>query len=140
MSLNCSEAWIVATICATVACLFIFLYAGLRLRHSKTCKSLQSAIDSFAKQTKEFEDLKKQKADFTDDFTDTTAQSIIVAFDKAGKITYVNDYAQEFFGFKKSELVGHAVLGTIAAEPKKRLGAQPTLIEKILLKTLGKYN
>ena len=133
MSFNGSEAWIVATVCATIACLFIFLYAGLRLRHIRTCKSLKSATDSFAKQTKELEDLKKQKADLSDNFTDTTAQSIIVAFDKAGKITYVNDYAEEFFGFKKSELVGHAVLGTIAAEPKKRLGAQPTLIEKILL-------
>ena len=101
MSLNGSEAWIVATICATVACLFIFLYAGLKLRHARICKSLKSATESFAKQTKELEDLKKQKADFNDDFTDTTAQSIIVAFDKSGKITYVNDYAQEFFGFKK---------------------------------------
>ena len=130
---NCSEAWIVATICATIACLFIFLYAGLRVRHARICKSLKSATESFAKQTKEFEDLKKQKADFNDDFNDTTAQSIIVAFDKSGKITYVNDYAEEFFGFKKSELIAHSVLGTIAPEPRKKLNAQPTLIERILL-------
>ena len=130
---NCSEAWIVATICATIACLFIFLYAGLRVRHARICKSLKSATESFAKQTKEFEDLKKQKADFNDDFNDTTAQSIIVAFDKSGKITYINDYAEEFFGFKKSELIAHSVLGTIAPEPRKKLNAQPTLIERILL-------
>ena len=128
-----SIAWIIAALCATVACLFIFLYASLRIRHARIRKSLQSASESFAKQTKELEDLKKQKADFTDDFTDATAQSIIVAFNQEGKITYVNDYAQEFFGFKKSELVGKGVLGTIAAEPKKKYHPQPTLIEKILL-------
>ncbi len=133
MNFNCSEAWIVATICATVACLFIFLYACLRLRHTRICKSLKSATESFAKQTKELEDLKKQKTDFCEDFTDSTAQSIIVAFDRDGKITYINDYAEEFFGFTKDELIGEAVLGTIAPEPRKKLGGQPTLIEKILL-------
>lgn len=128
-----SGAWIVAALCATVACLFIFLYSSLRIRHTRIRKSLQSATESFAKQTKELEDLKKQKADFSDDFTDTTAQSIIVAFNQQGKITYANDYAQEFFGFKKSELMGKPVVGTIAPEPKKKTNAQPTLIEKILL-------
>ena len=133
METHYSEAWIVATICATIACLFIFLYANLRIRHTRTCRNLKSATDSFAKQTKELETIKKQKTDLTDDFTDTTAQSIIVAFDKEGKITYVNDYAQEFFGFPKDELVGHMVLGTILPPPSQRLNAEPTLIEKILL-------
>ena len=128
-----SASWIAATLCATLACLFMFLYASLRIRHARIRKSLQSATESFAKQTKELEDLKKQKADFSEDFTDTQAQSIIVAFNQEGKITYVNDYAQEFFGFKKSELIGKSVLGTIAPEPKKRYIEQPTLIEKILL-------
>ena len=61
MSLNGSEAWIVATICATVACLFIFLYAGLKLRHARICKSLKSATESFAKQTKELESICSNK-------------------------------------------------------------------------------
>ncbi|MBP5535043.1 MAG: GGDEF domain-containing protein [Alphaproteobacteria bacterium] len=125
-------SWIAAA-CATLACLFMFLYFSLRIRHARIRKSLQSATESFAKQTKELEELKKQRTDFSEDFTDTQAQSIIVAFNQEGKITYVNDYAQEFFGFKKSELIGKSVLGTIAPEPKKKYIAQPTLIEKILL-------
>ncbi len=131
--INCSEAWIVATACATVACLFIFLYAGLKIRHQRICKSLKSASESFAKQSKELEDLRKQKTDLCEGFTDETSKSIIVAFNKKGVITYVNDYALEFFGFKQNELIDHSVLGTIAQEPRKKFLSQPTLIEKILL-------
>lgn len=130
---TCTEVWVFATVCATVACLFIFLYVGLRLRHNRICKNLQSASESFAKQSKELEELKKQKNDLCDDFSDETAKSIIVAFDQKGVITYVNDYAMEFFGYTKDEMVGHFVLGTIAPQPKKRLSSQPTLIERILI-------
>jgi len=114
----------------------VFFYLFIYLFALKTCSHLQKFKKCnrfFCKQTKELETLKKQKAEFSEDFTDSNSQSIIVAFNKKGKITYINDYAEEFFGFKKEELLGQAVLGTIAQEPKKRLGGQPTLIDKILL-------
>lgn len=39
--------------------------------------------------------------------------SIILRMDPVGKITFVNKFAQRFFGFSASELVGRNVVGTI---------------------------
>lgn len=44
------------------------------------------------------------------------ANSIILRFDTTGNITYVNEFAESFFGYKSSELVGKNVLGTITPE------------------------
>ena len=131
--MTCTEPWILATAFATATCLFIFLYAQLKIRHARICQNLKSASESFAKQTKELEELKKSKNDLIDDFSPETTRSIIVAFNQEGVITYLNDYAEEFFGFSKEELLGKHVIGTIAPEPKRKAPNQPTLIEKILL-------
>lgn len=42
-----------------------------------------------------------------------TANSIILRMDPSGKLTYINDYGQEFFGFSRDELIGKDVCGTI---------------------------
>ncbi|MDD5495753.1 MAG: PAS domain-containing sensor histidine kinase, partial [Candidatus Omnitrophica bacterium] len=39
--------------------------------------------------------------------------SIILRMDTKGRITFLNKFAQRFFGYKKSELLGHSVIGTI---------------------------
>jgi len=41
------------------------------------------------------------------------AASIILRLDVSGTITFVNEYAQSFFGFDKEELLGKNVIGTI---------------------------
>lgn len=41
------------------------------------------------------------------------ANSIILKFDREGKITFFNEYAQRFFGFKEKEILGLNILGTI---------------------------
>ncbi len=133
MSTTCLEPWVLATIFATATCFLIFLYAQLRIRHNRICLNLKSASESFAAQSKELEELKKNKNDISDTFTTENARSIIVAFDQKGVITYVNDYAEEFFGYTKDELLNHEIMGTIIAAPTRKDPNQPTLIEKILL-------
>ena len=132
MNTSWSEPWILSAALATTTCLLIFLYALLRIRHRRICQNLKSATESFVKQTKELEELKKKQNELADDFSSETKQSIIVAFDNKGVISYVNDYALEFFGFKKEELIGSQVLGTIAPMPRPSSRA-PSLTEKILL-------
>jgi diguanylate cyclase (GGDEF)-like protein/PAS domain S-box-containing protein len=41
------------------------------------------------------------------------AKSIIMRFDRHGKITFFNEYAQEFFGFTEQEILGRHVIGSI---------------------------
>lgn len=44
------------------------------------------------------------------------ANSIILRMDVEGKITFVNEFAQEFFGFKEDEILGRSVIGTIVPQ------------------------
>lgn len=44
-----------------------------------------------------------------------SANSIILRMDANGIITFINTYAQKFFGFKENELVGKSLVGTIMA-------------------------
>jgi PAS domain S-box-containing protein len=41
------------------------------------------------------------------------ANSIILELDTSGKISFLNRFAQDFFGFSEAETVGHHVVGTI---------------------------
>ncbi len=44
------------------------------------------------------------------------ANNIILRWDTAGRITFFNEYAQTFFGYKEEEIVGRHVVGTIVPE------------------------
>ena len=44
------------------------------------------------------------------------ANSIILQIDTSGNITFFNEYAQKFFGYTSSEVVGKNVVGTIVPE------------------------
>jgi PAS domain S-box-containing protein len=41
------------------------------------------------------------------------ANSIILKWDKTGKITVFNEFAQRFFGYARDEIIGKSVMGTI---------------------------
>lgn len=45
-----------------------------------------------------------------------SANSIILKLDPAGHVTYFNEFAQEFFGFRQDEILGKDVVGTIVPE------------------------
>ena len=44
------------------------------------------------------------------------ANSIILKMDKKGRITFLNEFAEKFFGFNKEEVIGKNVIGTIVPE------------------------
>jgi len=42
-----------------------------------------------------------------------TANSVILTWDTEGNLTFLNDFAERFFGFSRTELLGRNVVGTI---------------------------
>jgi PAS domain S-box len=44
------------------------------------------------------------------------ANSIITKMDKKGNITFLNEFAEKFFGFKEEEIIGRNVVGTVVPE------------------------
>lgn len=44
------------------------------------------------------------------------AQSIILRMDLKGNITFINDFAEKFFGYSEEEILGRNVIGTIVPE------------------------
>jgi PAS domain S-box-containing protein len=45
-----------------------------------------------------------------------TSNSIIIRFDTEGRIQYLNDYGQRFFGYEESQILGRTLLETIVPE------------------------
>jgi PAS domain S-box-containing protein len=45
-----------------------------------------------------------------------SANSIILEWDTAGRVTYLNRFGQEFFGFTEDEIIGKNIMGTIVPE------------------------
>jgi len=41
------------------------------------------------------------------------SNSIILMMDRGGKVTFLNKFAQDFFGFSEGEIIGKSVIGTI---------------------------
>jgi PAS domain S-box-containing protein len=59
------------------------------------------------------------------------ANSVIMEIDTRGNITFINKYALDFFGFQESEILGHNVVGTIAASTVSASQEQDKMIEDI---------
>src|SRR5574341_413600 len=45
-----------------------------------------------------------------------SANTIVLRWDLEGRVTFLNDFGLEFFGFRSDELVGRSVVGTIVPE------------------------
>jgi PAS domain S-box-containing protein len=45
-----------------------------------------------------------------------SANSIILKLDTAGRVTFINEFAQGFFGYGEEEILGRSVVGTIVPE------------------------
>src|SRR5262249_38009103 len=45
-----------------------------------------------------------------------SANSIILRWDKEGRVTFLNEFGQSFFGFREQEILGRPVVGTIVPE------------------------
>jgi PAS domain S-box-containing protein len=56
------------------------------------------------------------------------ANNIILKLDKAGNVTFLNEYAQRFFGFTSEEIIGKPVMGTIVPATQSGSGHDLSLM------------
>ncbi len=66
------------------------------------------------------------------------ANSIILRIDREGRITFFNEFAERFFGYKASEILGKNVIGTIVP-PVDTEGIDMTSMIKSILQNPQKY-
>lgn len=66
------------------------------------------------------------------------ANSIVLEMDTEGKVTFLNRYGQEYFGFEEAEILGRSVVGTIVPE-KDSSGNDLRLFIKDILQNPQKY-
>jgi two-component system, cell cycle sensor histidine kinase and response regulator CckA len=59
------------------------------------------------------------------------ANSIILKLDTEGRLTFYNEYAERFFGFSASEVLGRSIVGTIVPETESTGRNLAELIQKI---------
>ena len=60
------------------------------------------------------------------------ANSIILRWSRDGRITFMNEFGQKFFGYKEKEIIGQHVVGTIVPEDESTGRDLQTLMEEIL--------
>ncbi|MEN6303595.1 MAG: PAS domain S-box protein [Armatimonadia bacterium] len=60
------------------------------------------------------------------------ANSIILRLDRQGRVTFVNRFAQEFFGYSEEELLGKPAVGTIVPELNGHGANMNAMIEDLL--------
>ncbi|WP_414469438.1 PAS domain-containing protein [Methanobacterium sp. ACI-7] len=60
------------------------------------------------------------------------ANSIIIRLDRTGHITFFNEFAERFFGYKKDEVIGKNIIGTIVPEIESSGRDLKKLINKII--------
>jgi PAS domain S-box-containing protein len=60
------------------------------------------------------------------------ANSAIMEMDTSGKITFINKYALDFFGFKEAEILGQNVVGTIIAPGAATAANWENMIQNIV--------
>lgn len=94
-------------------------------------KKISSMIETIAEKNKALEEKKSSPKSLLRPFDSETSKSIIISIDISGKITYVNENAEEIFGYTKDEMIGHDVFGTIFPIPTKKDSLQANIISRI---------
>ena len=120
--------WFVVVIVAFL--LVIGAWWHIYRRYRKAKHLLQDMGKELAEKTKAIERL--TSVDIIDNLAPPTGNSLIVAFDPNGLITYVNDHAESFFGYTQEELIGHTLDTTLLPTPDRVHANEPSLPQKII--------
>lgn len=96
---------------------------------------LRKKIDYFRSQANEKHKAlikKDNPLKFLKPYESESSRSIIISIDTNHLITYVNDYAEEFFGYTREELIGQSVFNTIYSNEITVESDQKNIIDQIL--------
>jgi len=97
----------------------IFLNLTLQRRVRVKTSELQQLVDQLKRSEEKYRELIEY------------ANSIILRRDRAGKVTYFNEFAQQFFGYAEEEIRGRNVIGTIVPETESTGRDLRAMIEEI---------
>jgi diguanylate cyclase (GGDEF)-like protein/PAS domain S-box-containing protein len=100
-----------------------------RSRHLR--RKLSDSIETLSQKNKELEDLQTSHQNLLSPFIPETSRSIILSIDPSGKITDLNDYATEVFGYAKDELVGKNIYNTIFPNVHVKSKTKSDIISRI---------
>lgn len=109
-------------------------YDELELRVEKRTSELKKANEllknEITRREKTQDALGKSEARYRDFLEQVN--SIVLEMDTRGIITFINRFGRSFFGYKKSEILGKSVMGTIVPEKDYSGGDLRELIQNIL--------
>lgn len=100
----------------TTTILFILFSFILTNRIVKLRKKVSDLTNRVALKEKELKEKKTDPRRFLVPYDTEKSKSIVISVNTNHKITYVNDYTEEFFGFSKEELLNHDLFKTIYQE------------------------
>jgi PAS domain S-box-containing protein len=96
---------------ATVICGMIAFILLLRTQVKVRTRHLETEIVERAKTAKALQLSEQNYRELVEN-----ANAIILRWNLAGEVTFLNDFAERFFGYRKEELIGKQVIGTIVPE------------------------
>lgn len=115
----------------TTTLLFALLCIILMNRTRHLRQKVSSLIESVALKNKEIDDLKNDTTSLLEPLSAHNARSIIISVDTSERLTDINDFGAEIFGYEKDEIIGKNVFGTIFPMPDKKDSLDANIISRI---------
>ena len=109
----------IMSILSAFLCTFVVISIALVNKIRQLRQRLNLLLEDNAKKTTELDSYAQTQKNPLGPLMTHTAKSLIVSFDKNGKILKVNDELLQAFGFTSKELVGKNMIGTILPVPEK---------------------
>lgn len=116
----------------TTTILFMLFSVILVSRVIRLRKRISSLIELLSLKEKELKEKKSDTKSLLMPYDTERSKSIVISANRDHKITYVNDYAEEIFGFSKEDLLGHDLFKTIYQENNPSDTLQENMIDRIL--------
>ncbi len=108
-----TPAWVKPTLLAvtTAICFMLAFILLLRSQVKTRTRHLENEVTERARTGKALQQSEQNYRELVEN-----ANAIILRWNLQGEVTFLNDFAERFFGFTKEELTGKKVIGTIVPE------------------------
>jgi PAS domain S-box-containing protein len=104
-----------------------FVFTGSRLPGGEQFIGSGMDITGMRNAERSLQELQSRYQELVDN-----ANSIIMRFDPEGRITFLNEFAQRFFGYKEEEILDRKAVGTIVPTVSRDGVDRASMIEEIL--------
>lgn len=114
----------------STACFFLLAYWFFRrmLAFKRRVETVCAELDE---KKKELEQKGNVEKELMVPFGSPASKSIILSLNPAGEVTYMNEAAEELFGYDKADILGHKAAGRLFPRADDTEQARPNLIARI---------